>query len=37
MSLTVSQLFDSEMRRAVIESETREEVMREMEEQISDI
>jgi hypothetical protein len=30
MSLTVSQLFDSEMRSAVIEAETREEVMREI-------
>lgn len=37
MSLTVSQLFDSEMRSAVIEAETREEVMREMEERISEI
>lgn len=37
MSLTVSQLFDSEMRSAVVEAETREEVMREMEERISEI
>jgi kinesin family protein 20 len=37
MSLTLSQLFDSEMRSAVIEAETREEVMREMEERISEI
>lgn len=31
------QLFDSEMRSAVVEAETREEVMREMEERISEI
>lgn len=37
MSLTMSQLFDSEMRSAVIEAEIREEVMREMEERISEI
>lgn len=37
MSLTLSQLFDSEMRSAVVEAETREEVMREMEERISEI
>jgi hypothetical protein len=35
--LTGSQLFDSEMRSAVVEAETREEVMREMEERISEI
>ena len=32
-----SQLFESEMRSAVIEAETREEVMREMEERILEI
>jgi kinesin family member 20 len=37
VSLTVSQLFDSEMRSAVVEAETREEVMREMEERISEM
>ncbi len=37
MSLTVSQLFDSEMRSATIEAETREEVVREMEERISEM
>lgn len=37
ISLTGSQLFDSEMRSAVVEAETREEVMREMEERISEI
>jgi kinesin family protein 20 len=31
------QLFESEMRSAVIEAETREEVMREMEERIQEI
>lgn len=35
--LTESQLFDSEMRSAVVEAETREEVMREMEERIGEI
>jgi hypothetical protein len=35
--LTESQLFDSEMRSAVAEAETREEVMREMEERISEM
>jgi kinesin family member 20 len=37
MSLTVSQLFDSEMRSATIEAETREEVVREMEERFSEM
>ena len=36
-SLTMSQLFDSEMRSAVVEAETREEVMREMEERIGEM
>lgn len=35
--LTVPQLFESEMRSAVIEAETREEVMREMEERIREM
>ncbi len=37
MSLTVSQLFGSEMRSAMVEAETREEVMREMEERIGEM
>jgi kinesin family member 20 len=37
MSLTVSRVFDSERRSSVIEAETREEVMREMEERISEM
>lgn len=35
--LTESQLFESEMRCAVVEAETREEVMRDMEDQIREM
>ena len=35
--LTESQFFESEMRCAVIEAETREEVMRDMEDQIREM